>query len=129
MLRRHRVNGLARYDWLSDTLEVTQLDFTDRWHIRSDRYVWTPDAHWRRVTRAARVTKPRGGGGTLAAIVLAAARNRPSLAGVDTVGALWGDVVPSPNGRWVVTFTLTSWVTVPSFGMSSTHSSSGSSMD
>ncbi|OLC06413.1 MAG: hypothetical protein AUH42_05750 [Gemmatimonadetes bacterium 13_1_40CM_70_11] len=108
VLRRHRVNGLARYDWLGDTLEVTQLDFTDRWHIRSDRYAWLPDGRWRRVTRAARVTKPRGGGGMLAAIVLAAARNRPSLAGVDTAGALWGDVVPSPDGRWVAATRLRS---------------------
>ena len=102
VLRRHRVNGLARYDWLGDTLAVTQLDFTDRWHIRSDRYAWLPDDRWRRLTHAARVTKPRSGGGKLAAIVLAAARNRPSLAGVDTAGAMWGDVVPSPDGRWVV---------------------------
>ncbi|HYS19841.1 MAG TPA: hypothetical protein VEO73_02010 [Gemmatimonadales bacterium] len=108
VLRRHRVNGLARYDWLGDTLVVTQLDYTDRWHIRSDRYAWLPDGRWRRDTHAARVTKPRAGGGKLAAIVLAAARNRPSLPGVDTAGALWGDVVPSPDGRWVAATRLRS---------------------
>lgn len=101
VLRRHRVNGLARYDWLGDTLEVTQLDFTDRWHIRSDRYRWMPDGGWRRVTRGARLTEPRGGGATLATIVFTPGGNHPSLPAADTAGATWGDAVPSADGRWI----------------------------
>jgi hypothetical protein len=99
--RRHRVNGRVEYDWLGDTLVVTQLDFTDLWHVRSDRYDWTPDGRWRRMTRGARVTAPRGGGGVLATVLLTASGNGPSLPGVDTAGAVWGDVVPSPDGRWI----------------------------
>jgi hypothetical protein len=103
VLRRHRVNGLASYDWVADTLAVTQLDFTDRWHMRGDLYAWLPppDGAWRRQTHGARVGEPRGGGGRLITVGLTPAGNRPSLPGLDTVGAVWGDVVPSPDGRWV----------------------------
>jgi len=99
--RRHRVNGEVRYDWVGDTLVVTQLDFTDLWHVRSDRYDWTPEGRWRRVTHGARVTEPRGGGGSLATVLLTTSGNQPSVSGLDTAGAVWGDVVPSPDGRWI----------------------------
>src|SRR5439155_1335714 len=41
-LAAHRVNGGVDYDWLGDTLVITQLDFTTRWRIRSDLYRWVP---------------------------------------------------------------------------------------
>ena len=56
----HRVNGGVDYDWLGDTLVVTQLDFTSRWRIRSDLYRWVPGRAWRRATRGARLVAPPG---------------------------------------------------------------------
>ena len=47
-LAAHRVNGGVDYDWLGDTLVITQLDFTTRWRIRSDLYRWVPGRAWRR---------------------------------------------------------------------------------
>jgi len=41
----HRVNGGVDYDWLGDTLVVTQLDSRAGWRIRSDLYRWVPDGH------------------------------------------------------------------------------------
>src|SRR5256712_1177978 len=42
----HRVNAVVDYDWLVDTVVVTQLDFTSRWRIRSDLYRWVPGGAW-----------------------------------------------------------------------------------
>src|SRR2546426_11309862 len=69
-LAAHRVNGGVDYDWLGDTLVVTQLDFTSPWRIRSDLYRWVPGRAWRRMTHGARLVAPGAGGGRLAAIVL-----------------------------------------------------------
>jgi hypothetical protein len=101
-LAGHRVNGGVDYDWLGDTLLVTQLDFTSRWRIRSDLYRWVPGQAWRRATHGARLVAPEGGGGRVTAIALGAGSARPTIpapgAGAD---AVWEDVVPSPDGRWV----------------------------
>lgn len=102
--RSHRVTGAVSYDWQGDSLLVTQLEFTSRFRIRSDRYVWLPGGAWRRVTRGARLTAPRAGGGLLAEVVIGAADNTPVVAGArvhDAPGAVWGAVVPSPDGRWI----------------------------
>ncbi|MGH7568062.1 MAG: hypothetical protein ACREL9_03680, partial [Gemmatimonadales bacterium] len=102
--RSHRVTGAVSYDWQGDTLVVTQLEFTSRFQIRSDRYVWQPGGAWRRMTRGARLTAPRAGGGLLAEVVIGAADNAPVVAGTrlhDPPGATWGAVVPSPDGRWI----------------------------
>ncbi|MBI1966619.1 MAG: hypothetical protein HYS40_01395, partial [Gemmatimonadetes bacterium] len=102
--RTHRVTGVVSYDWVGDTVVVAQLDFTARRRIRSDLYRWLPDGAWRRVTRDARVTEPRGGGRVLASVAITPAGNRPVLGGMplpDEPGTTWGDVVPSPNGHWV----------------------------
>jgi hypothetical protein len=101
-LAAHRVNGGVDYDWLGDTLLVVQLDFTSRWRIRSDLYRWVPGRSWRRATHDARLVAPAGGGGRLAAIMLGAGTARPTIAAPgDSTGAVWEDVVPSPDGRWV----------------------------
>src|SRR2546427_663557 len=98
----HRVNGGVDYDWLGDTLVVTQLDFTSPWRIRSDLYRWVPGRAWRRMTHGARLVAPGAGGGRLAAIVLGAASGRPTVpAPALPRGAVWEDVAPSPDGRWV----------------------------
>lgn len=98
----HRVNGGVDYGWLGDTLLVVQLDFTSRWRIRSDLYRWVPGRSWRRATHDARLVAPAGGGGRLAAIALGAGTARPTIAAPgDPAGAVWEDVVPSPDGRWV----------------------------
>ena len=103
VIRSHRVTGQVSYDWLGDTLVVAQLGFSGRWRLRSDLWRWTPDGAWRRMTRGARLTEPRGGGGgVLAAVALSPGDNAPHLAGVpDPPGTTWGAVVPSPDGRWV----------------------------
>src|SRR5438445_459330 len=101
-LAAHRVNGGVDYDWLGDTLVVTQLDFTSPWRIRSDLYRWVPGRAWRRMTHGARLVAPGAGGGRLAAIVLGAASGRPTVpAPALPRGAVWEDVAPSPDGRWV----------------------------
>src|SRR5881275_1810996 len=101
-LAAHRVNGGVDYDWLGDTLVITQLDFTTRWRIRSDLYRWVPGRAWRRATRGARLVAPGAGGGQLAAIVLGPASGRPTVpAPALPRGAVWEDVAPSPDGRWV----------------------------
>lgn len=102
IVRRHAVNGGVSYDWLGDTLVVAQLDFDGPNRVRSDLYRWTPDGRWRRVTHGARLTEPRAGGGVLAAVRVTPGGDTPTLPGLpDTAGATWGDVVPSPDGRWV----------------------------
>jgi len=103
-VRTHRVTDGVSYDWLGDTLIVSQLDFTSRWRIRSDLYRWLPDGRWKRSTRGARLQEPRVGGGRLSTIAVVPGGNRPTLldsAGTGEVGATWGEVVPSPDGRWV----------------------------
>ena len=101
-LAAHRVNGGVDYDWLGDTLVVTQLDFTSRWRIRSDLYRWVPGGVWRRATRGARLVAPAGGGGRLAAIALGPVSSRPTVpAPALPPGAVWEDVAPSPDGRQV----------------------------
>src|SRR2546426_5521041 len=101
VLRHHRVNAGVSYDWLGDTLVVAQLDWTSRWHLRSDLYRWLPDGSWRRDTRGARLVRPRAGGARLAAIRFTAAAAEPTLPAPTEPGAVWGDVAPSPDGRWV----------------------------
>src|SRR6267154_2648629 len=99
-LAARRVNGGVDYDWQGDTLVVTQLDFTSRWRIRSDLYRWVPGRAWRRATRGARLVAPAAGGGRLAAIALGPASARPTVPAPDLPpGAVWQDVVPSPDGR------------------------------
>src|SRR5207302_355298 len=50
----------------------------------------------------ARLVAPGAGGGRLAAIVLGAASGRPTVpAPALPRGAVWEDVAPSPDGRWV----------------------------
>src|SRR5881275_93225 len=101
-LAAHRVNGGVDYDWLGDTLVITQLDFTSRWRIRSDLYRWVPGRAWRRATRGARLVAPAGGGGRLVAIALGPASGRPTVpAPALPHGAVWEDVVPSPDGHQV----------------------------
>jgi hypothetical protein len=102
VVRSHRVNSEVSYDWLGDTLVVSQLDWTSRWRARSDLYRWLPGGEWRRVTHGARLVAPRVGGGRLSVIALLPAGNRPELpAPREPAGATWGDVVPSPDGRVV----------------------------
>src|SRR2546426_831390 len=101
VLRHHRVNAGVSYDWLGDTLVVAQLDWTSRWRLRSDLYRWLPDGGWRRDTRGARLVRPRAGGARLAAIRLTPAAAEPTLPAPTAPGAVWGDVAPSPDGRWV----------------------------
>lgn len=98
-VRSHRVTGQVSYDWLGDTLIVAQLDYVDRWRVRSDLWRWLPGGAWRRATRGARLLEPRGG----TALALGAGDNRPvgTAADVpDSPGATWGAVVPSPDARW-----------------------------
>src|SRR5207253_3076194 len=78
-LAAHRVNGGVDYDWLGDTLVVTQLDFTSPWRIRSDLYRWVPGREWRRMTHGARLVAPGAGGGRLAAIGLGPASGRATV--------------------------------------------------
>ena len=103
-LRSHRVNAGVSYDWLGDTLVVSQLDFTSRWRMRSDLYRWLPDGRWKRTTHDARLQEPRTGAGLLSTIALVPGGNRATLLGTDAGvdnGATWGDVVPSPDGIWI----------------------------
>jgi WD40-like Beta Propeller Repeat len=101
-LARHRVNAGVDFDWLGDTLVVTQLDFTSRWRIRSDLYRWVAGRDWRRATHDARLVAPAGGGGRLAAIALATGSARPTIPTPATpAGAVWEDITTSPDGRWV----------------------------
>jgi len=102
LLAAHRVNAGVDYDWLGDTLAITQLDFTSRWRIRSDLYRWVPGGAWRRATRGARLVAPAGGGGRFAAIALGPASGRLTVpAPALPSGAVWEDVAPSPDGRRV----------------------------
>ncbi|HEX9705043.1 MAG TPA: hypothetical protein VGA20_07340, partial [Gemmatimonadales bacterium] len=101
-LASHRVNAVSGFDWLGDTLVVSQYDFVGPRRIRSDLYKWVPGASWRRVTRGARIVEPRAGGGLLAWVTIGAADNAPSVAGVrDGPDATWGEVAPSPDGGWM----------------------------
>ena len=107
-VRSHRVTAQVGYDWLGDTLIVAQLEFTDRWKLRSDLWRWAPppDGSWDRITTGARLTAPRAGGGILATLALDSGDNAPALApparrALDPPGTTWGAVVPSPDGRWV----------------------------
>ncbi|HEY6854341.1 MAG TPA: hypothetical protein VI139_08835, partial [Gemmatimonadales bacterium] len=101
-LRRHGVTSLASAAWLGDTLVVSQIDFTSRWKLRSDLYRWTPDGAWHRTSHGARLTEPQAGGGVLSAVTIGAGDNRPTLPGVpDPPGTTWGDIAPSPDGRWI----------------------------
>jgi hypothetical protein len=100
----HAVNAEVSYTWLGDTLVVAQLDYLDRWRPRSDLYYWVPGTGaWRRETHAARLTEPRAGGGQLAAVALVPGASRPTVPAPSGggIGATWGDVVPSPDGRWI----------------------------
>src|SRR5207249_7064045 len=78
-LAAHRVNGGVDYDWLGDTLVVTQLDFTSPWRIRSDLYRWVPGRAWRRVTHGARLVAPGAGGGRDRKSVVGPASGRPTV--------------------------------------------------
>ncbi|HKW42312.1 MAG TPA: hypothetical protein VJN39_13760 [Gemmatimonadales bacterium] len=109
-LATHRVNGGVDFDWVGDTLEVVQLDFTSRWRLRSDLYRWVPGQAWRRATHEARLVAPAGGGaggqggqgGRLAAIVLGPGSARPTIpTPASPGGAVWEDIATSPDGRWV----------------------------
>ena len=102
-LRTRRVTGEVSCDWLGDTLIVSQLDFTSRWRRRSDLYRWLPDGRWERTTRGARLQQPRAGGGLLSTIAVVPGGNRATLFGAEAGdnGVTWGDVVPSPDGRWI----------------------------
>ncbi len=99
----HAVNAGVSYDWLGDTLVVAELDFTTRWRVRSDLYRWLPGESWRRETHGARLVEPAaGGGGRLAAIALTPAANRPTVpVPAAPPGTTWGEVAPSPDGRWM----------------------------
>ena len=99
----HRVNGEVRYDWTGDTLLISQLDFTDRRHLRSDLYRWVPGGTWHRVTRGARLTEPRTGGGRHGVVALGPGTNAAVVDGIrmDVPGTEWGAVVPSRDGRAV----------------------------
>jgi len=103
-VRSHSVTAEVSYDWLGDSLIVSQFDFTSRWHLRSDLYRWQPDGRWKRTTHDARIQEPRTGGGRLSTIALVPGANRASLLGTEAAsedGATWGAVVPSPDGIWV----------------------------
>ena len=95
----HRVNGGVTYAWCGDTLVIAQLDFTDRWRIRSDLYRWVPGVSWQRVTRGARLVAPAVGGGRFVALALAPAASRPTVPVPGPEDATWTEVVPSPDGR------------------------------
>ena len=96
----HRVNGGVDYDWVGDTLMVTQLDYTTRWRIRSDLYGWVPGRAWQRRTWGARLVAPAGGGGRLATIVLGPAAAVPSVpVPASPGGAVWTELAFSPDGR------------------------------
>src|SRR5436853_6992143 len=98
-LAAHRVNGGVDYDWLGDTLVVTQLDFTSPWRIRSDLYRGVPGRAWRRLTHGARLVAPGARGGQLAGIVLGPASGRPTVpAPALRRRAVRADVTPSPCG-------------------------------
>jgi len=99
-LATHRVNGEAEYDWVGDTLVIAQLDFTSRWTIRSDQYRWLPGAGWRRESHGARIVVPAGGGGRRASLTLSTASSAPTIgAPAGPAGAVWEDLVLSPDGR------------------------------
>ena len=80
-VRTHHVTDGVSYDWLGDTLIVSQLDYTSRWQLRSDLYRWLPDGRWTRTTRGARLQQPRAGGDRLSTIELVPGGNRPTLLG------------------------------------------------
>ncbi len=110
VLRSRRVNAQVSYDWLGDTLIVAQLEYANRWTVRSDLWRWSPSGKWGRMSDTARLLEPRVGGGVLAALKLVNGINAPTLAlaphrwsaAVDAPGTTWGEVVPSPDGRWLV---------------------------
>jgi hypothetical protein len=99
-LASHRVNGGVDYDWVGDTLLVTQLDYTTRWRVRSDLYGWVPGRDWQRRTWGARLVAPAGGGGRGAAITLGAAAAVPTVpVPASPSGAVWTELAFSPDGR------------------------------
>jgi hypothetical protein len=103
-VRQRSLNGDVSYDWVGDTIVVSQADFTSRWRVGNDLYHWLPDGRWERLTHGARLRDPRGGAGRLSSIELVPGGNRPTLIAQDSVrdrSADWGEVVPSPDGRWV----------------------------
>jgi hypothetical protein len=101
-LRERGVTGGVSHDWAGDTLVVAQLDFTDRWRLRSDLYLWLPDGRWQRATSGGRTIEPRSGGGRTVWITLDGGETAPSIGGVAPVGSGdWGTIVPSPDGRWM----------------------------
>jgi len=53
--RSHRTTGQVSFDWLGDTLLIAQLDFTNRWTLRSDLWKWMPDGAWKRETTGQRL--------------------------------------------------------------------------
>lgn len=100
--RSHYVNAGVSYDWVGDTVMVAQVDLTGPHRIRSDLYRWDPDGSWTRLTRGARITEPRGGGGALVTVQVSPDGNHPTIPEVrDTAGTDWGDVVPSVDRQWV----------------------------
>ncbi len=109
VLRTHRITGQVGFDWLADTLVVSQLEFAGRWNLRSDLWRWSPDGAWQRLTTAARLTEPRAGGGMLASLRLTPGGNTPTrplssaTIPAESPGSVtWGPVVPSPDGGWLV---------------------------
>jgi hypothetical protein len=102
VLRSHRVNGQASYDWLDDALIISQLEYTGRWTVRSDLWRWMPDGEWTRITTNARLFEPRGSSPVLSALQLRGGGNRPTLGDSTSRGATWGPAAPSPDHRWIV---------------------------
>src|SRR5207237_7921274 len=78
-LAAHRVNGGVDYDWLGDTLVVTQLDFTSPWRTRSDLYRWVPGRARRRMTHGARLGPPGARARQLPRVVLAPPPGRATV--------------------------------------------------
>jgi hypothetical protein len=99
-LRSHRVTALVSYDWVGDTIVVAQLEFANRWSLRSDLWRWSPEGAWSRATTNARLATPRAGGGKLALLELGPGDNTPQGT-AHAPGTTWGAVVPSPDGRWM----------------------------
>ena len=60
-LRSRRVNAQVSYDWLGDTLIVAQLEYADRWTVRSDLWRWSPSGNWDRMSDTARLLDSASG--------------------------------------------------------------------
>jgi WD40-like Beta Propeller Repeat len=120
VVRSRHVTDQVSYDWLGDTLVVSQLTYITRWRVRSDLYYWRPSGQWVRATHGARLQQPRTGGGRLATLALVPGANRATLldsSSLMDIGTTWGAVVPSPDGNWVAAtrhadghWTLVRWV-------------------